>query len=509
MKAKYTSISLIAVFVIGMLSSCNKDFLDKDPTTAIDGGAFWTSDTDVKLAVAGVYRRLQSGFYGQGKLWLDTYSDNALDRHSFYGFGDLTQGIVNSTNVTGTFYNTPYEGIAGCNFFLDNIDKAPSSDAQKAVYKAEVRFIRAMFYFDLVQAFGGVILYETEPKTVDESKIVQSSKEDVLKFIHSELDYAITNLPNLAYTDGHAVKGSAQALKTRVYLYQQNWPLAASTANDIITGGKFQIYQGGYQNLFFTPTQKDNPEIIFSTKYSAPNNPQGGEGLLVEVGWYGSIAPYQNLVDAYEMSNGKMINEMGSGYVASDPYSNRDPRLKFTIKVPTEEYVNPDGSVFEESDPLLTTYVQKKYVDLSMLPFNRTKTPLTDQNIIHTRYADVLLMYAEAKNEVSGPDQSIYKALNEIRERKSIGMPKVNEAVYNTKDKLRDFILHERRIELALEGHRYYDLKRRNQMENVLSKIKNPGGVQLKFGEKNNVLPFAQDELDKNKQLKQNDDYTP
>jgi len=81
--------------------------------------------------------------------------------------------------------------------------------------------------------------------------------------------------------------------------------------------------------------------------------------------------------------------------------------------------------------------------------------------------------------------------------------------VYNTKDKLRDFILHERRIELALEGHRYYDLKRRNQMENVLSKIKNPGGVQLKFGEKNNVLPFAQDELDKNKQLKQNDDYTP
>lgn len=204
-----------------------------------------------------------------------------------------------------------------------------------------------------------------------------------------------------------------------------------------------------------------------------------------------------------------MINEAGSGYEVGNPYKDRDPRLQFTIKLPTEEYINPDGSVFEESDPLLTTYVQKKYVDLSMLPFNRTKTPLTNQNIIHTRYADVLLMYAEAKNEVSGPDQSIYKALNEIRERKSVGMPKVNETQYNTKDKLLDFILHERRIELALEGHRYYDFKRRNMMENVLSRLKNPRGVQLKFGEKNNVLPFSQAELDKNKKLEQNDDYTP
>ena len=126
--------------------------------------------------------------------------------------------------------------------------------------------------------------------------------------------------------------------------------------------------------------------------------------------------------------------------------------------------MNPDGSIFNESDPLLTSYSQKKYIDLSKLPFDRTKTPLTDQNIIHMRYADVLLMYAEAKNEVSGPDATIYKALNDIRSRTSVNMPPVDQAVYNTKDKLRDFILHERRIELALEGNRYYDLKRRNLM---------------------------------------------
>ncbi len=503
---KIKQIGFMAIATIGMLSSCSSDLLDKNPTTEISGETFWMTDADARMALTGVYRRLQAGFYGQGKLWLDTYSDNALDRHSYYGFGDLTQGIVNSTNVSDAFYNTPYAGISGCNFFLDNIDKAPSTEAQKVIYKAEARFIRALFYFDLVQAFGAVVLYKTEPKTVDEGKIAKSSKEEVLAFIHSELDDVIRDLPDAAYA-GHAVRGSAQALKTRVYLFQQNWTEAAKLADQIMKGGKFQLYQGGYQNLFLTATQQNNPEIMFSTKYLAPNNPQGGEGVLVEIGWYGAIAPYQNLVDAYEMKNGKRIEEPGSGYVATDPYSNRDPRLTLTIKVPTEKYINPDGSVFEESDPLLTGYSQKKYVNLSMLPFNRTKTPMTDQNIVHIRYADVLLMYAEAKNEVSGPDQSIYDALNAIRERSGVNMPKVNTAVYNTKEKLRDFILHERRIELALEGHRYYDLKRRNLMQSTLAPLKNPGGAPLRFGEINNVLPFAQSELDRNRQLVQNEGY--
>lgn len=506
MKTRQTNISLIILIIIGLLTSCQKDFLDKDPTTAISAGAFWKTDSDVQLALTGVYKRLQNGFLGHRKLWLDTYSDNALDRHSFYGFGNLTQGIVNSTNVPSAFYAIPYQGIASCNFFLDNVDKAPITEASKTTYKAEVRFLRAMFYFELAQAFGGVIVYKTAPQTVEDSKIKKSTKEEVLKFVHDELDFAVASLPDIPY-NGHAVKGSAQALQAKVYLAEQNWQKALEFCNAVIAGGKYQIYQGGYPNLFLTATQQNNPEIIFSTKYLSPNNPQGDEGVLVEIGWYGSIAPYQNLVDEYEMNNGKMITEAGSGYNSADPYTNRDPRLKFTIKVPTEKYINPDGSIFNESDPLLTTYSQKKYIDLSKLPFDRTKTPLTDQNIIHLRYADVLLMFAEAKNEISGPDATIYNALDAIRTRKSVEMPPVDQIIYNSKDKLRDFILHERRIELALEGQRYYDLKRRNLMEPKLAPLKNPGGVPLKFGEKNNVLPFPQSELDKNKQLQQNPQY--
>jgi len=483
MRTKYTSISLIILIIIGLFPSCKKDFLDKDPTAQVSNNTFWKTDADVQLALAGVYRRLQNGFLGHRKLWLDTYSDNALDRHTFYGFNNLTQGIVNSSNVPSAFYDIPYQGIANCNFFLENVDKAPTAEAGKTLYKAEVRFLRAMFYFELVQAFGGVIIYKKAPVTAEESKIAQSSKEDVYKYIHDELDFAIANLPDAVYS-GHAVKGSAQALQAKVYLAEQNWPKALEFTNAVITGGKFQIYQGGYANLFLTTTQQNNPEIIFSTKYLAPNNPQGNEGVLVEVAWYGSIAPYQNLVDEYEMTNGKMINEAGSGYVSANPYSNRDPRLGFTIKVPTDKYINPDGSEFKETDPLLTTYVQKKYMDLSKLPFDRTKTVVTDQNIIHLRYADVLLMFAEAKNEVSGPDATVYDAIDKIRQRVSVNMPKVDQTVYNTKDKLRDFILHERRIELALEGQRYYDLKRRSQMDAKLAPLKNPAGVSLKFGEK-------------------------
>jgi len=506
MKTRHISILLLTVLVAGLLASCKKDYLDKNPTDAISSETFWKSDADVQMALTGVYRRLQAGFFSHYKLWLDTYSDNALDRHSFFGFGELTQGVVNPGNVTTTFYNTPYAGIASCNYFLDNITNAPIGDDLKEGYKAEVRFLRAFFYFDLLQAYGGVIIYKTAPKTVDDAKIPKSTKEEVLAFLHEELDLAIAKLPDNVYA-GHAVKGSAQVLKAKVFLYQQKWPEAATLTASIMAAGKFQLYQGGYPNLFLTATQQGNSEIIFSTKFLAPNNPHAGEGVLVDVGWYGSIAPYQNLVDEYEMTNGKMITEPGSGYDAANPYTNRDPRLKMTIKVPGDNFINPDGTIFQHSDPLLTTYTQKKYLDFKLLPFDRSKTPLTDANIVHYRYADVLLMYAEAKNEQSGPDATIYTALNSIRARAGVNMPPVDVAVYNTKEKLRGFIQHERRIELALEGQRYFDLKRWNLMEAKLAPLRNPAGAPLKFGEKGNVLPFPQTETDRNPKLKQNEGY--
>jgi hypothetical protein len=169
---------------------------------------------------------------------------------------------------------------------------------------------------------------------------------------------------------------------------------------------------------FLQTTQQSNAEIIFSTKYLAPNNPQGGEGMLVEIGWYGGNQPYQNLVDEYEMANGKMITEAGSGYNAADPYAKRDPRLKMTVAVPSDPYINPDGSKFCYHRPGIDRILPRR--NTWILPScrgDRSKIPVTDMNIVHMRYAEVLLAYAEAKNELSGPDATIYDALNKIRSR--------------------------------------------------------------------------------------------
>ncbi len=504
---KFIFSALLATLVLGGTSSCDESYLDKNPLNAISGATFWKTQADVDMALVGVYRRLQSVVFGYRRSQLDGYSDNSYDRHNQIGFQNPSIGIINASNVPGALYNEPYAGIASANYFLENVGSVTAvPQAAKDVYIAEARFLRALFYFELVQYFGDVILYKTAPKTAEEAKIAKSPKADVLAFVIEDLDNAISKLPATAYA-GHAVKASAQMLKARVRLYQQNWADAAALTNAIIATNTFSIYQGGYTNLFLQPTQQNNPEIIFSTKYLAPNNPQGGEGMLVEIGWYGGNQPYKNLVDDYETITGKPITDPTSGYDPANPYAKRDPRLKMTVLVPGDPYINPDGSTFVTTDPILTGFAQRKYMDLSKLPFDRSKIPVTDMNIVHMRYAEVLLAYAEAKNEVSGPDASIYDALDKIRTRTGVALPKVDQTVYNSKETLREFIRHERRIELAMEGHRYFDLKRWNIAAAKFAAVKNPAGVSLVFGEKNNVLPYPQGEIDKNKALVQNTGY--
>lgn len=502
MKMITIKMTILLVSVAAVLSSCKKDFLERNPLSSLSSEVFWQNEEDVKQALAGVYTALQGGFYGSRKVWLDAYSDNAYDRFNYYGFQQITQGIVNSTNVPWDFYGVPYRGIARCNFFLDNIGKASIGEAVATVYAAEVRFLRAMFYFDLVQCYGGVVLYKTAPASVDESKMKQSSAAEVLSFVNEELDFAIANLPNEVY-DGHAVKASAEALRARVALYQQDWPTAATLTGNIIADGKFSVWPE-YEELFnSSATQFNNTEIIFSTRFLSPNNVNSFD---MELGNYAAVGPYQNLVDEYETLNGKMINDPSSGYDPEDPYTNRDPRLYYTIQVPTDIIRYADGTLYVHSDPLLTGYAPKKYVNFTHNP-NLIGSQLSDQHVLHTRYADVLLMYAEAKNELSGPDPSVYSALNQIRQRPSVNLPPVDEAEFGTQETLREFIRHERRVELALEGTRYYDLKRWDLMEEKLSAMQNPGGVQLSFGEANNVLPFSLSEVTQNPQLDQNDGY--
>ncbi|WP_346238712.1 RagB/SusD family nutrient uptake outer membrane protein [Niabella insulamsoli] len=496
------TISLISCF------SCKK-FLDKNPGDVISSGNFWKNEDDARMGLTGVYSRLNSvSYYNYTKVFLEGYSDNAYT-FLIQSFLDMTKGTVNATNVPGGFFSGPYSGIAACNYFMANIDKVEAAESLKNQFKGEVRFLRAMYYFDLVQAFGGVPLYKQEPATVEEAKIAASSSDEVLAFVHEDLDFAISNLPDTRYF-GHAVRGAAQALKGKVLLFQKRWPEAATLLKQIIDGGVFDIAPS-YSGLFLTATQQKNPEIMFATSYLAPNRTHSasGEGLETEVGWYGAVGVYQPMADEYECIDGKPITSSPL-YNPAKPFENRDPRMDITLKLPDEDYVFSDGSVFEY--PLQETpFMMQKYLDMTHFPFSRDISSVkTDVNIIHIRYADVLLMYAEAKNEASGPDASVYSAINKVRGRAEVALPPVDQVLYNSQAALREYIRHERRVEFCCEGLRYFDLKRWGIMDEMLKKVENPAPytpLNLAFGEKNNVLPFPQSEIDKNPALQQNAGY--
>jgi hypothetical protein len=496
--------------------SCDKEFLDRNPLNSVSSEVFWTSEADVQTALAGVYSRLQQNFLGYERVYLDGLADNAyLDpgNGNQPNMHNMTIGSISPAlgGAMANMYTSPYRAIASVNYFLDNVDKAPIPEARKNVFKAEVRFIRALAYADLVQAFGGVIIYKNFPTTLESAKIAKSTKEQVYAFIEEDLDFAIAHLPDDKY-NGHAVKGSAQGLKARVLITQQKWTQAEPLLQEVINSGKWAL-ANNYAALFTKTGQASaavNTEIMFSTQYLAPNNVHrtspGSAGMDIELGWWSLMQPYQDLINDYEMQDGQPITTSPL-YNPEAPYANRDPRLDLTIKLPGEVWTNPSGVAWTGSYTSQTGFLMEKYVDLSRAPFSAGTAVSSDQDYIHLRYAEVLLMYAEAKNEASGPDNTVYAALNQVRARPGINMPPVDESKYNTKESLRDFIRHERRVELALEGQRYNDLKRWNIAHLKLPTLQSPAGTPLKFEINNYQLPFMQSELDANANLVQNTGY--
>lgn len=513
MNIKYFILSLC----IALISfSCQKDFLEKNPLDTVSNEVFWQTAEEVDIALAGVYSKLQENFLGYERVYLDGISDNAfLDpgNSNQNNLSNMATGNISASlgGAIPNMYNTPYKVIVACNYFLDNVDRAPVSKQVAKRYKAEVRFIRALSYFDLVQFFGGVIIYEHFPETLQEAKIAKSTQAEVYSFIEADLYHAIENLPAEEYR-GHAVKGSAEALLGRVLITQEKWAEALVPLNNVISSGIFSL-ANDYQGLFLTEGQNDpsiNREIIFATQYLAPNDVHrvspGTGGLDIELGWFSLMQPYDDLIKSYEMSDGKMP-ENSSVYDAEKPFENRDPRLDYTVKLPGEEWANDNGEVWEGSYESYTGFLTEKYVDLSRAPFSSSTANSSDQDYIHLRYADVLLMFAEAQNEVSGPSDAIFNALDQIRMRESVEMPAVDRGELQDKEILRNYIHRERRVELALEGQRYNDLKRWNIAHTKLPTLENPLGKPLVFELKNYLLPFPSSELDNNPELEQNPGY--
>lgn len=485
------------ILLIGACS-CNKDYLNKNPTDQIPAGSFWKTQADADAGLTAVYSYLIQGYnytsstntglgWGSGTPYWETLTDNAFSG----AFGTIATGTIEAT--TGTIqsdaYNTPYKAIQACNVFLANIGNISLDTATMNRYIGEVRFIRGYYYFLLEQLYGDVVL-TTRPLGKDSAsyRLARTPKTIVIDSVLSDLNFAAAHLPNTAYS-GHAVRGSALGYIVKVYLTLQQWQNAAATAQTIMTENKFSLYTGGYRGLFLKPGQNNNPEIMFSGRYQIPNAYSPADYLYT---YSSSFQPVSYLVNDYECTDGLPITSSPL-YSAANPYQNRDPRLLATVLVP--------GVLYKGGIPFVPAalgasagFLNKKGVDSTRATVIGTQS---DQDWVYLRYADVLLMYAEAQNEAAGPDASVYAAVNAVRGRPGVNLPALPSAL--SQDSMRTRIRHERRIELALEGQRYFDLKRWRLDRVIMPAIKDPSGAMRSFPLRDTLWPVPQSEIDLSK----------
>lgn len=511
-----------------ILSSCN-EFLDRQPLNEYSASSLFTGEKDALAALNGCYEYMEDGTWIH---YIDCGSDNAFDPYPWEGYMELgNMLLLTPTNPgNGKWY---FGAVARCNWFLESIDKAPISDELKSRMKGEARFIRAYQFFQKSQLYGDVPLFTKILTTQEANTITRTPKAEVVQFVIDELAAIALDLPD-SYDGGDVgriTSGAALALKARVELFNGKFADAIVSSQKVIDLGVYSLFPS-YQNLFRIQNEY-NSEIILDVAYMENTVPLWSLGIMTphigRNGWY-SVDPTQSLLDAYEMSNGKTITDPTSGYDPEDPYINRDPRLKATVLVPGDSY---EGSIFNPLENVdedywasynYTGYCIKKYTAF-LSDFNDIWN--SGLNIPLIRYAELLLTYAEAKIELDQIDNSVYEAIDAVRLR--AGLPAVDQSAYSTKEQMRELVRRERRVELALEGLRFYDIQRWQIGEETMSGPvygSRLGTVDRVTGKvtyttpdhilnetrvfdpaKNYVWPIPQSQIDINPGLEQNPNY--
>jgi len=523
-----------------LLSVSCSDFLDTAPKDALSPSTTWKTETDAESFVVGCY----NGLFDPGSiLYLDCGSDIGYNNFPWEGWRVWGDGSLSSGNTGASFYN--YAIIRRCNTVLENIENVTfSSPEKKADLIAQAKAIRAYRYFIMNWWYGGVPIIESYT-TAEEAQVPRSTEAQVREQIAQDLEDAIASLKVVPSARGRIGKGAALAIKMREALYYGDWDKAKNAAQEIINLKQYEL-DSDYENLFRI-SGIDSKEIILADQRIENIYGLGTIGQMYnnkDAGW-SSIVPTQNLVDMYEMDNGLLKEEEGSGYDATHPFAHRDPRMDMTVLFPGQEW---RGEILNTLDEMVGG---KKNLNFPTYTDNASKTALTwakyldpiDQysNIWNTaacvivfRYAEVLLSWAEAENELNGPSAQVYDYLDDIRGR--VGMPKVDRAKYGTKEALRELIRRERCVELAGEGLRRADILRwkdsggKMVAETVLNgELKRITGTvntnesdpykratvtgealieTRKFAAKNRYLPISQtDVIDQNPNIDQNPGY--
>ena len=534
---------LLVLLITASCFSCSKNVMDKKPLNSYSDVVVWQDATLVSAFVSNVYRSMPTGHFGGLPAYLSCFTDEAEV------IGDAFDAVYNAGNVTPSnimgspldYWGPLYSVVGKCNLFLDRIQNSGITDqALKTRMTAEIKTLRAYAYFQLISFYGGVPLIRKPLTPADNLKIPRNSYDEVMSFVIAELDEAAAILPATypAADQGRLTKGAALSIKSRALLYaastlnnleggKPKWQKAADAAKAVIDMNIYSLFSD-YKNLFLRANAY-NSEIIWQRPY---NNLVDFE-ISVESAFYppgsngrSQLSPIHNIVDDYETLNG-LLPKDDPTYNPQNPYANRDPRLNASILYDSSMFKGRRIQLFtggiDADIPGSTVprpgYYFRKFNDTTITDPINTRTGNTPWTFF--RFAEILLNYAEASYFL-GDEATTRTYINRVRSRPGVSMPPVTESGAALLKRLQN----ERRIELAFEGHRWFDVRRWKiapQVLNVnakrMSVTKNQTtGVRTytvsdllparAFNEsKHYLLPIPQGEIDRDPVLTQNPNY--
>ncbi|QRR01282.1 RagB/SusD family nutrient uptake outer membrane protein [Dyadobacter sandarakinus] len=474
----------IALASLVALSAGCSDFLDLSPKDAANVGNFYRNAADMQAALTAAYGMLAApGEYGYAYYNVsEVRSDNTMNWEGGGNLPDaeLDQFKMSSTNeIIRLMWVDTYRGILACNAVLDHIGNAQMDDALRQRFIGEAKFLRALMYFNMVRTFGDVPLVLSETKSVDEGYgQARMPQAEVYAQIIADLADAAVKLP-ASYTGadvGRATRGAAQSLLGKVYLTTHDYTKASATLKEVINQGTYKLLDD-YAALW-PAANANNEESIFEVQFkkggtgtgsSFYNNfaPRNSGSSVIQVGFAsGRNIPTTDLINAYEPADTRKAASLAEGY--TDNITGKFVADPYTLKYRDTPFAEADA----------------------------------DNNWVVIRYADVLLMYAEAANEVSnGPTAEAYAAINAVRKRAKLAVLPAGLS----KSAFALAVEHERQVELAFEGHRWFDLVRTGREVAVMNAhFKAP--VVADF---NAVFPIPQTQIDVNPAgIRQNPGYT-
>ena len=577
------------------LTSCYD--LERNPEGQLSSGSMFQNEEQAKEVMMGVYQMMHNdnvlGFnYCYDGLGGISYLRNATALQPY-----VTGNVASNWGHSSNKWAALYEGITRANILLQNVDKCDMSEALIAQYKGEARFMRGFYYWQLLNFFGGVPIYDESvviSENVFDLMLPRSTMDEVRSFIIADMDAAAAVLPDEWDTAnyGRATKWAAIALKGEAHMYAfnvagapdhsaANWSEAEKCFSQLISSGKFALYPD-YAALFVPSGMSLNGvaggdcsnEMIFALQNMSVTGQENGISTTFHCGTrasYGSswndVMVSSSFADAYEYADGRPFDwdEIYPGFTTDDAvkhrvfdseaevvsnitvvksysperdalramYASRDPRMNASLITPYADYLSwynnapmpaeylvladqsliKDGSGFIRSDGNFQCYYWRKFVaegDWNGLITNRAHTPM---NYPIIRYADVLLREAECLNELDKQPEAV-TYINMVRER--VNMPGINSGesylAANSKEEVAARIRHERMVELANEGHRFFDMKRWGLLESFNGRSEYPlnGGKPYytnSINAQSYLFPIPLGEIDKNPDLTQNPGY--